>query len=66
VAVDDEVYGAALHAQVVARPGAGLDAAALREHCRRQLPALKNPRRFDLVDELPRTAAGKLARRTGR
>jgi len=39
-------------------PGAG-EAARLRAHCRRFLPASKVPRRFLVVEDWPRTSGGK-------
>jgi len=33
------------------------------EHCRRALPFAAAPKRVDFVDELPRTATGKLVKR---
>ncbi|HKC50564.1 MAG TPA: hypothetical protein VKF60_07205, partial [Myxococcota bacterium] len=38
----------------------------LTSHCRAQLPAYKVPREFRLVESLPETATGKLARRDER
>jgi long-chain acyl-CoA synthetase len=42
--------------------GAGLEAAAVRQHCLQTLPAAKVPRRIVVVAELPRSCRGKLAR----
>ena len=42
---------------VVARAGSALTLDALREHCGSQLAGFKHPRRLELVDALPRTAA---------
>jgi benzoate-CoA ligase family protein len=49
-------------AVAVARPGAALDEAGLVEFCRAGLAAFKRPRRVLVVDELPKTATGKLQR----
>ena len=35
----------------------------LLHHCRQHLPGYKIPDRFQLLDELPRSASGKLLRR---
>lgn len=40
--------------------------AELTSHCRAQLPAYKVPREFRIVESLPETATGKLARRAAR
>jgi long-chain acyl-CoA synthetase len=50
-------------AAVIAVPGATLDPEALREASRQHLAAYKVPRRVVIVDELPKTAIGKLMRR---
>jgi acyl-coenzyme A synthetase/AMP-(fatty) acid ligase len=49
---------------VVPEPGAAPDAAALAAHAERQLAAYKRPHEYRLVAALPRTANGKLLRRT--
>ncbi len=60
----DERWGEAVAAIVVARPGAELDAAELREHCASSLAPFKVPKVFSIVsDPLPRTPSGKLLRR---
>jgi long-chain acyl-CoA synthetase len=50
-------------AAVQLAPGATLDAAALRQHCRGCLAAYKVPRRVVAVDELPRSQIGKVLRK---
>jgi benzoate-CoA ligase family protein len=47
---------------VVARQGRTIDAAALDTHCRSRMAAFKRPRRVLVVDELPKTATGKIQR----
>ena len=47
---------------VVARQGRTIDAAAIDAHCRARMAAFKRPRRLDVVDELPKTATGKIQR----
>jgi O-succinylbenzoic acid--CoA ligase len=56
------LWGEAITALVVARDGAGLDAATLRAHCLERLAAFKVPKTFELVDALPRTGSGKVRR----
>ena len=47
---------------VVARPGAVIDPDALVEWCREGLAAFKRPRAIWVLDELPKTATGKVQR----
>ena len=63
IGVPDERTGQAVRAVVVRAPGAdGLDADAVRAHCRERLARFKVPAQVVFVDELPRTPAGRLAR----
>lgn len=55
----DEQMGEALRALVVV-DDAAVTADLLQEHCRRQLAGYKCPKLLEVVDELPRTAMGKL------
>ena len=59
----DPEWGEMLVALVVCRAGQSGDPRALQEHCRARLAAFKVPKRFELVEELPRTPSGKLLRR---
>jgi acyl-CoA synthetase (AMP-forming)/AMP-acid ligase II len=47
---------------VVAKPGLGLSEAAVMEHCRASLPALKVPKQVLIVAELPKSDRGKVLR----
>jgi benzoate-CoA ligase len=49
-------------AVVVPRAGRTIDPAALEAHCRERMAAFKRPRRVIVVDELPKTATGKIRR----
>ena len=60
---DDSEWQEAVVAVVVARAGSSLDAEDLRRHCAAQLAGFKVPKRFEFVDELPRTSSGKIMRR---
>lgn len=60
--VADPEWGERLLAAVVPWPEATLDPAALREALRAQVSRAKLPREVLVVDELPRTATGKLRR----
>ncbi len=50
-------------AVIVLKPGATLDVAVLREHCRGRLSAYKVPREIVVFDDLPRSLIGKVLRR---
>jgi O-succinylbenzoic acid--CoA ligase len=61
--VDDREWGQVVVAFVVAAPGSDPDFERLREAARRELRSFEVPKRFELVDQLPRTPSGKLQRR---
>lgn len=56
----DAYQGEALKAFIVLRPGSTLDADAVVQHCKAHLAPYKVPRRIVFVEELPKTAVGKL------
>ena len=58
IGIPDEKWGELVTALVVANGDVGPD--ELITHCRRSLAGYKCPKRVDFVDELPRTATGKL------
>jgi o-succinylbenzoate---CoA ligase len=65
VGLPDEHWGERVGAYVVRRPGADVDDAGLRAHCALALAPYKVPKSFDVVEgPLPRTASGKLLRRS--
>src|SRR3984893_754211 len=66
VGVPDPDWGEVVCAVVVTAPGARapVDLAALRRHCDGRLAGFKQPRRLELVDALPRTAATGQVQRT--
>lgn len=47
---------------VVAASGHSIDAVVLEQHCRDRMAAFKRPRGIVVVDELPKTATGKIRR----
>ena len=49
-------------AHVVLNPGASVRQAELAAHCGRRLAGYKIPKRFTFVDQVPRSAAGKVQR----
>jgi fatty-acyl-CoA synthase len=60
IGVPDERWGEVGHAAVRLRPGASCDAETLRAFVRSQLAAYKVPKHITIVDDYPRTAAGKV------
>jgi len=60
IGVPDDKWGERVHAVVVLRPGATLEADALIAHCRSQIAGYKSPRSVEFRDALPLSAAGKL------
>jgi long-chain acyl-CoA synthetase len=61
-AMPDEVLGQAVKAVIVLRPGARLDALAVKAHCRQALAQYKIPKSVEFATELPRTQTGKVQR----
>ncbi len=47
---------------LVARTGRTIDPQAIDDHCRARMATFKRPRRVVVVDELPKTATGKIRR----
>jgi acyl-CoA synthetase (AMP-forming)/AMP-acid ligase II/NAD(P)-dependent dehydrogenase (short-subunit alcohol dehydrogenase family) len=60
--VPDEEFGQRLAAFVVLKPGASTGQQELKPYVRERLARYKVPREITIVDELPRTATGKLQR----
>ncbi|MEM9382833.1 MAG: hypothetical protein AAGB93_22970, partial [Planctomycetota bacterium] len=56
-------WGETVCAAVVLRGDGDADAEALRAHCRERLAGYKVPRRVEVLDELPKTGSGKIAKR---
>ena len=63
VGVDDDRFGQALVAYVVADPQRGPDSDRIREHVRERLASFKVPREVEFLDRLPRNETGKIVRR---
>lgn len=62
-AVPHDVLGEDVGAWLVLRPGATVDAEALRAFCAERLSDYKVPRRWTFLDELPRNPTGKVVKR---
>jgi long-chain acyl-CoA synthetase len=59
----DDYRGETVAAHVVLRPGGDASVEELIAHCRERLAVYKAPHVVHLVDELPKTASGKILRR---
>ena len=62
VAVPDEQWGEVGVAFLVALEGREIDREAITAHLAERLAKFKIPKRFELIDELPRTAYGKVVK----
>jgi long-chain acyl-CoA synthetase len=60
VGVPDDKYGEALFAVIVKAPGATLTEDEVIGHCRERIGGYKVPRRMAFVDEMPKSAMGKI------
>jgi fatty-acyl-CoA synthase len=60
IGIADERWGEVGLAVVVPRSGSGVSAEVLIAYCQEQLARYKVPRTIQFVEELPRTAAGKV------
>lgn len=60
--VEDQRLGEVIGVALVPEQGANLDLKKLRRYCAQQLADFQQPRKFFVLDTLPRNAMGKLAR----
>jgi fatty-acyl-CoA synthase len=60
VGLADEKWGEAPHAFVIRKPGASVSSEELRQFTRERLAHFKAPHTVTFVDELPKTATGKI------
>ena len=60
IGIPSDEWGEAVHAVVVAKPGAVVSAAELIGHCKTLIASYKCPRTVELRDALPLSGAGKI------
>ena len=63
VGVPDEYRGETVKAFIVVKPGETLTEKEVETHCRERLAAYKVPKLIEFVDELPKSAVGKILRK---
>ena len=63
IGIDDQEAGELPKAFVVLKPGAELDLAGLQEFVAKHVASYKQVRLFEVVDEIPKSASGKILRR---
>ena len=63
VGIPDEMWGEAIHAEVILKQGASAEPEALIEHVKQRLARYKAPKSVAIVSELPQSAVGKVLRR---
>ncbi|MES2492445.1 MAG: AMP-binding protein [Pseudomonadota bacterium] len=61
--IPDDYWGEAVHAVVVAKPGAAVSARAIIDFCGEHMAGYKKPKAVDFVAELPISGYGKVLRR---
>ncbi len=60
IGAEDPGMGEVVIAYVVPKKGAELNSEGILEHCKRSIANYKVPRHVEIVEELPRTASGKV------
>ena len=64
VGVPDEKWGEVPHAVFTLAPGATIDVETMIEHASKHLARYKVPKTMEIIEELPRTASGKIQKTT--
>jgi long-chain acyl-CoA synthetase len=62
IGIPHERWGEAVHAVVVRTPGSTVPAEELLNFCSGRIASYKRPKSVEIVDELPRTSVGKIAK----
>jgi fatty-acyl-CoA synthase/long-chain acyl-CoA synthetase len=61
--IPDDEWGEAVHAVITLYPGHEATDEAIEAFCREHLAGYKVPRSFERMDEIPRSASGKILKR---
>jgi long-chain acyl-CoA synthetase len=62
IGIHDTAMGEEIRAVVAFKPGQSATEQAIIDYCKERLAAYKVPKSFEVLDRLPRTAAGKINR----
>jgi long-chain acyl-CoA synthetase len=60
VGAPDKLLGEAIVAYIIFKPDTHVTERDLLEHCHERLPGYKVPKRFEIVESLPKTTSGKV------
>jgi long-chain acyl-CoA synthetase len=63
IGVPDAYRGETVKAFIVTQPGQSLSKEEIVEFCKERLAAYKIPKQIEFIDELPKSAIGKIMRR---
>jgi long-chain acyl-CoA synthetase len=62
VGVADDILGQIIKAVIVPKPGYSLESKVVQAYCKNNLASYKIPKIIDFIDEIPKTASGKIKR----
>lgn len=60
IGVPDRVMGEEVQAYITLKTGADIELEAIREFCKQELAHYKVPKRFSIIEQLPKTVSGKI------
>jgi len=63
IGIPDEYRGETVKAYIMVKPGETLTKEEVISYCREKLAAYKVPKEIEFIDELPKSAIGKILRR---